>query len=64
MDTHQENIRDVKAHTASVLATLPRIGEGVNIIEKDIIDLQTKKNGKLGNLRNYRRFMSALTLIQ
>ena len=51
LDTHQENIRDVKAHMASVLATLPRIGEGVNIIENDIIDLQTKLNGKLGQLR-------------
>ena len=30
---------------------MPRIGEGVNIIENDIIDLQTKLNGKLGQLR-------------
>ena len=50
LDTHQENIQDVKAHMASVFATLPRIGDGVNIIENDIIDLQTKLNGKLGNL--------------
>ena len=50
LDTHKETIHDVKAHMTSVLATLPRIGDGVNIIENDIIDLQTKLNGKLGNL--------------
>ena len=59
LDTHKENIQDVKAHMTSVLATLPRIGDGVNIIENDIIDLQTKLNGKLGNLR--KRFDNAIT---
>ena len=59
LDTHKENIQDVKAHMASVLATLPRIGDGVNIIENNIIDLQTKLNGKLGNLR--KRFDNAIT---
>ena len=44
---------------ASVFATLPRIGDGVNIIENDIIDLQTKLNGKLGNLR--KRYDNAIT---
>ena len=40
LDTHKENVQDVKAHMTSVLANLPRIGDGVSIIENDIIDLQ------------------------
>ena len=62
LDTHKENIQEIKAQAQALLATLPRIGEGVSIIENDIIDLQTKLNGKLGNLR--RRFDSTITDIR
>ena len=62
LEVHQTNIKEIKARTTSVLATLPRIGEGVNIVENDIIDVQAKLTAKLGKMRVL--FDTAITDIQ